>query len=417
MHITILALGSHGDVFPFSVLGGGLVAAGYRVRLVTFENFRTLAEKQGLDFHSVRGDAQALMAGPGGGTLVDSGNNVFQGLRGILASFGDLSAEYVRSLTALLDFETDLVINQLPVFGDDICEKLGVPYFNAQVIPLNRTREFPIPLLPQLRLGAGYNRLSYRLAEQLGWQPFRKVINRWRVDTLGLFPKAFGGNFSLRSSEIPILAGFSSQVVPHPADWPPHIQVTGYWFPADDLTYSPPANLARYLDAGPPPILIGFGSMPIRNPETVIRTVAAALQRVDCRGIFADGWGDIQDEDLPDSILKIGYVPYNWLLPQMAGAVIHGGSGSTGAVLRAGIPTLVTPFVMDQFYWGRRIFELGVGPRPIPFKHLAVAPLATAFDQILHADKLRQTAAAIRTGIRAENGIRTAIEIIEKRLK
>jgi UDP:flavonoid glycosyltransferase YjiC (YdhE family) len=184
MHITILALGSHGDVLPFAVLGQGLREAGHEVRMVTYEGFRELVASRGLELFPVRGDAQDLMGGGAGLALAESGTNILRGLKAMLGSFGALSQEYMRGFSDPTLGETDLVINQLPVFGDDLCEKLGRAFFNASVIPLARTRAFPIPLLPQWKLGPGYNWLSYRLAEQLAWQPFRKVINRWRQDVL-----------------------------------------------------------------------------------------------------------------------------------------------------------------------------------------------------------------------------------------
>ena len=413
MHITILALGSHGDVLPFAVLGKGLRDAGHQVRIATFESFRSMVETRGLELFPVSGDAQALMEGPGGLTLAESGANVIKGLKGMLASFGALADEYLRAFSDQTLWETDLVINQLPVFGDDLCEKLGVPAFNASVIPLVRTRAFPIPLMPQWDLGPVYNTLSYRLAEQFAWQPFRKAINRWRRDVLGLRPKPFFGDFKRRDAHIPVLAGFSPVVVPRPKDWGEHIHVTGYWFPEADSSWQPSDGLLHFLEAGPPPIFIGFGSMPIRDPERVTRLVLAALRRTGQRGVLSSGWGLAADQSLPETVFQVGYTPYSWLLPRVAGAVIHGGSGSTGMALRAGIPTLVVPFVMDQFFWGKRVAELGVGPPPIPFKHLDEEKLAAAFDTMINDAEMQRRAMSLGVQIRAEDGVARAIEIIK----
>jgi len=413
MHITILALGSHGDVLPFAVLGKGLREAGYQVQLATFESFRSMVESRGLELFPIFGDAQALMGSSGGLVLAESGANIIKGLKGMLASFGALTDEYLRAFSDQTLWETDLVINQLPIFGDDLCEKLDVPTFNASVIPLARTREFPIPLLPQWSLGPAYNALSYRLAEQLAWQPFRKAINRWRRNVLRLRPKSFWGDFEKSDAQIPILAGFSPVVVPQPEDWGKHIQMTGYWFPEDDLSWQPSEELVRFLEAGPPPIFIGFGSMPIRDPEQVTRVILSALRKTGQRGILSSGWGLESNQVLPETVFQVGYTPYSWLFPRVAGAVIHGGSGSTGMALRTGIPTLVVPFVMDQFFWGRRVTTLGAGPQPIPFKQLEEDKLSAAFEKMISDVEMQRRAAEVGEKIRAEDGVAYAVEIIK----
>jgi UDP:flavonoid glycosyltransferase YjiC (YdhE family) len=115
---------------------------------------------------------------------------------------------------------------------------------------------------------------------------------------------------------------------------------------------------------------------------------------------------------LPDYALAVDYAPYGWLFPRMAAVVHHGGSGTTGWGLRAGVPSLVVPFLFDQFYWGRRIATLGVGPEPIPFKKLTAGRLATAIRTAVDDDGLRRCAAALGAKIAAEHGLSTAVELI-----
>ena len=154
--------------------------------------------------------------------------------------------------------------------------------------------------------------------------------------------------------------------------------------------------------------------MPIRDPRKTTRIIIDALQRSGRRGILSGGWGGLGEQDLPETILKIGYVPYTWLLPRMAGSIIHGGSGSTASALRAGKPTLVTPFLMDQFFWGNRVYELGLGPRPIPFKRLAAENLASATDEMVNDAGMHQRAAELGAKIQAEDGVARAVEIIRQ---
>jgi UDP:flavonoid glycosyltransferase YjiC (YdhE family) len=111
--------------------------------------------------------------------------------------------------------------------------------------------------------------------------------------------------------------------------------------------------------------------------------------------------------------LKIGYVPYGWLIPQMAALVHHGGAGTTALALRAGIPMTIVPFTFDQFYWGKRIQDLGVGPPAIPFRQLRADRLAEAISKSVLDQRMKRGAGDLGIKIQAEDSIRAAIDVIE----
>jgi UDP:flavonoid glycosyltransferase YjiC (YdhE family) len=403
MHITILALGSRGDIQPCATLGNGLKAAGHQVRFITFENFATLVAENGLDFHPIQGDAQALVANAGADMLA------------LIRSFSSLAKDYARDLSAPYLSETDLIINQLPggMYGFDLAEKFGVPMILAAVIPLARTQAFPFMGFPRLPL-PGYNKATYYLGEQIVWQVYRAVINRWRKQTLKLPPLPLTGYFGqLGTRQIPILNGFSQYVVQRPADWGEDIHVTGYWFP-EDKRWQPPADLQAFIEAGSSPVFIGFGSMPIKNPQQSTQIILKALKQSGQRGILATGWGKLGNQALPDDVFKIDYAPYSWLFPRMAMVIHHGGSGTTAIGLRSGIPSCVVSFLFDQFYWGERIAELGAGPKPIRHKKLTVERLEEAIRLGISNSQIRLKAAELSQKIRAENGIENAVRVIEQ---
>jgi UDP:flavonoid glycosyltransferase YjiC (YdhE family) len=416
MRVTILALGSRGDVQPYVALGQGLRSAGHQVRFATFENFEGLVRTHGMAFHPVRGNAEAIIASEAGQALAESGQNIARNFVYSMRSFGALAESYMRDLSADTLWQADVIVNQFPasLFGYDAAQKWRVPHVAAAVMPLTRTGAFPLLFFPpQFASLPGYNRLTYRMAEQMGWQPFRRAINRWRQGELGLPKTPFWGHFRQMARErMPVLNGFSAHVVPRPPDWGEHVHVTGYWF-LDDQAWQPPPALSDFLDAGPPPVFVGFGSMPIRDRERVTTVVQQALQRSGQRGVLSAGWGGIAQRALPADLFQIDYVPYAWLFPRMAAVVHHGGSGTTAAGLRAGVPSLVVPFLMDQFYWGRRVFELGVGPQPIPFKQLSVDRLAAAITVAVGDEPMRRRAATLGARIRAEDGVARAVEIVE----
>lgn len=401
MHITILALGSRGDIQPYAALGQGLKTSGHQVRFITFESFASLVAAHDLDFHPIQGDAQALVTNAGANMLA------------LMRSFSALAQGYARDLSTSYLGDTDLIINQLPIglYGFDLAEKYSVPMALAAVIPLTPTKTFPLVGLPQLSL-PGYNKLTYYLAQQMTWQMFRGVINRWRREVLGLRPQTWRGYLhQLGTAPIPVLNGFSQHVVPRPADWGEFVHVTGYWFP-EDKTWQPPDDLLAFLETGPPPVFIGFGSMPINNPTKTTKIILEAIKQSGQRAILHMGWGGLGQQDLPDSVFKITYAPYSWLFPRMAMVIHHGGSGTTAFGLRAGVPSCVVPFLFDQFYWGERIAALGVGPAPIPHKQLSVIRLSEAIQHGVNDASMRQKARVLGQKLQAENGLEQAVSLI-----
>jgi UDP:flavonoid glycosyltransferase YjiC (YdhE family) len=419
MNITMLALGSYGDVLPVVTLGKGLKVAGHEVRFATFENFEKMVTQHGLDFHPIRGDSQAILNAGSGRALTESGQNIIRAWWAAMRSFGVLAEGIAHDLTPLLSGETDIIINQMPagLYGYDLAEKMGVPMIMAAVMPINRTRHFPMLAFPPL-LGhiPGFNVISYRILEQLVWQWFRPAINRWRKDTLGLPKQSFEGFFGeAGTSRIPILNGFSPQVVPRSPDWSEAVHVTGYWFPEEE-NWRPPDDLLAFIERGSPPVFIGFGSMSVRDPEGTTAVILEALKQSGLRAILHAGWAGIGNDELPDDIFKIDYAPYGWLFPQMAAVVHHGGSGTTAFGLRAGVPAVIVPFLFDQFYWGRRVFTLDVGPKAIPFRKLSAARLAEALTIAVSDPLMRERSAVLGEKIRAEDGLNKAVAIISRHL-
>lgn len=407
MHITILALGSTGDILPYTALGRGLKESGHQIRFITFEGFGLDVKKLELDFHSIPGDPRSLIA--------QGGSNILTMAR----SFGSLAQEYTRVLSEPHLRETDLLINQLPggIFGHDLADSSGIPMILAAVIPLARTDAFPLMGFPQIPM-PGYNRSTYTIGEGVVWLMFRKVINRWRIQELGLSGisrmEYFGSG---GTGGCPILNGFSPKVVERPADWGENIHITGYWFP-DDPDWQPPSALVNFIERGQPPIFIGFGSMPVKNPTQTTKTILRALKLTNQRAILHAGWSGLGDQGLPDNIFKIDYAPYSWLFPKMALVIHHGGSGTTAFGLRAGVPSCAIPILgFDQVYWGNRIADLGAGPSPVPIRYLTVEKLSKVIRQATSNPAFRQKAASLGERIRRENGIENAVGIINQLLK
>ena len=300
--------------------------------------------------------------------------------------------------------------------GPHLAEKFSVPAMLVLPAPmLVPTGAFPLLGLPHLDHGPRFNRATYRLVTW-SYRLYGRMLNRFRREELGLGPLPRSANVLSRADgrPVPVLHGYSPQVVPRPADWPPDAHVTGYWFLASADPWRPPAELAAFLAAGTPPVYVGFGSMAGRRPCRLARIVVEALRKTGHRGILATGWGGLESMHRPRTILKIRQAPHDWLFPRTAGVVHHGGAGTTAAGLRAGRPTLICPFIADQPFWGHRIHSLGLGPEPIPQRKLSAQALARSLRTLTGSDVIRDKAAAMGRRIRKENGIARAVEIIEK---
>ena len=415
MDVTIIALGSRGDVLPYAALGRALREAGHRVCFATFASFEPLVAEQGLRFHPIRGDAQAIMLGSGGQALAESGQSVVRMMAGVMRSFGALARDYARDLSALASQPADLIVNQLPggLYGYDLAEKLGVPMVAAAVMPLVPTRAQPMLAFPRWPSTLpGYCMLTHRLAYQLVWQAFRPTINRWRREALGLQKMPRSGIFCQTRESIPVLNGFSARVVPRPPDWGSQVHISGYWFP-EDREWQPPDDLRRFLDDGPPPVFAGFGSMPLRDAERVTGLVLEALRQSGQRAIVHAGWGGVGGRALPEWAFGLIYAPYGWLFPRMAALIHHGGSGTTAFGLRAGVPAVVVPFLFDQFYWGRRSSSWAWDRRPCLLARCRLGRLADAIRAATADSGMRERAQRLGAEIRGEDGLGTAVRVLE----
>jgi len=417
MKIGIIAVGSQGDVQPYAALGAGLARHGHRVTLISHENFRPLAASCGLDFAPVAGNPMEIVQGAEGQSWLASSNRSVSFLLRLSRLARGIIDRLARDALAG-SRGSDLIIYSLPlsISGYTVAESLGVPGIPAALYPLHATASFPSIMMPNFPLRAPLvNRASAALVAKIFWSVIRPLQRRWRELELELPPLSRRSPFaSFLGNGTPFLYGYSPSVIPRPADWKEILAVCGYWFLDRQEGWKPPTGLLEFIEAGPPPLYIGFGSMASGDPKATARVVLEALARSGQRALLAAGWGGLHAEDLPDTIFPVGFVPHGWLFPRMAGVVHHGGAGTTATALRAGVPQAVVPFFADQFFWGRRIAELGLGPQPIAKRRLSVEPLAEAMRFLVTDRETARRCAAMAAAIAGEDGIGTAVSVVER---
>jgi sterol 3beta-glucosyltransferase len=412
MHIMILTAGSRGDVQPFVALGVGLQQAGHSVTLCTSSRFQAMITEYGLTYGPMDDQLLMLSETPEGRAALESGGSALK----LIKKVRPLLRRMLDDTWNAASGAQAIVYHPKALAGYHIAEKLRIPGFLSLPLPLfTPTGAFPIPLLSGARLGTWLNRQSYKI-NALMTVPFAGIINDWRKQVLNLPPRRRLASELIRADgkPVPVLYPYSTQIVPRPHDWPATTIATGYWFLDQPQAWQPPQELVEFLTAGPAPVYIGFGSMAGRDPQQLTRTVLAGIVQSGQRAVIATGWGGLVAADLPEQVFAIDAAPHDWLFPRCTAVVHHGGAGTTAAGLRAGKPALLCPFFGDQPFWGRRIHQLGIGPRPIPQKRLTAPALATALQTIATDSAMRQRAAELGAAIRAEDGVTRAVEFIDR---
>lgn len=420
MRILLLALGTRGDIQPFIALGKRLRSAGYDVAVCASSSFAPWIREHGLEYAYMNNDIIDLVNSDAGRRAMEGTGGVADIPKRMIESARQFKPIFRRALAEQWEAAQGaqvIIYNPNAVGGYHIAEALGILGIMTDAIPTwVPTSAFPHIVAPDLKLGGWYNRLTHRLIGVTPRLLFGSVVSQWRKETLKLPPRPLFASELVRADgqPVPALLSFSPRVVAPPPDWPESVRVTGYWFLDEGQNWQAPPSLLEFLDAGPPPVFIGFGSMAGRNPAKTARVVLDALARSGQRGLIVTGWGGLSVPDPPPGVYVTEFVPYDWLLPRVAAVVHHGGAGTTSAGLRAGKPTVICPFVADQPFWGRRMAELGVGPTPIPQRKLTADNLAKAMREAVTDAEMRRRAAELGENIQAEDGLGNAMAFIEE---
>jgi len=419
MRITIPTTGSRGDVQPYVALGLGLQAAGHKVRLATHADFEDFVRSYGLDFHALEADARALQASQAGDRMLDAGRNPIVFIR----EFVRLREPVIRGIMrecyeACRDADAVVFTTTTSLLGHTVAEKLGVPFYGSSLQPTGLSRchaSFLMPQAPEWLPGRGlYHLFTHIFVGMTLWQMWRPTFNAARKEVLGLPPLPVMGP-GRDYLEPPLgLEGYSPLVVPRPHDWAAGRQLTGYWFLDPPPGWEPPPDLVDFLDAGSPPVYVGFGSNHHRDPAAVTELVVTALKAAGVRGVLLTGWNGMAPVAPSDQFFPVDSVPHAWLFPRTAAVVHHGGAGSTAAGLRAGVPSVVVPFTSDQPFWGHRVRRLGAGPAPVPRKQLTAGRLEHAVRQAVSDEAMRGRAAEVGRLMRAEDGVGRAVALFQR---
>lgn len=398
MRLLALTYGTEGDTRPLVMLCHGLQAAGHEVLLLAERGTLDTARELGVPHAALEGDIHDEVV-----ALVSRGNARLAASRGLARMAQRHVPGWVRQADAAAAGCDAVLTGGLAAFvGLTVAEHHRLPVIGTGMIPLTPTAGFPSPFLPRLRLPGMLNRLSYTLVNQAVWGTFRRPINAARR-ALGM-P---GGALPWR--DLPMLYGISPSLLPPPPDWPDNHRICGQWR-APERGWQPPPDLQAFLDAGPAPVYLGFGSMTGFDRDQVLPALLAAL--APRRVLLFPGWAGLPSAPLPPNVFVLGPTPHEALFPRCALIIHHGGSGTTHSACRAGVPSLVMPFAADQFFWADRLQQLGVAPAALSPTRLDAGTLQRAIAVAEHADT-RARAAALGQAMTAEDGVRAGVAAIE----
>lgn len=406
--VVIATLGTHGDVRPIIALALGLQRRGYPVRVLTSSNFETFIRANGLEFFPLSGDLQQLLKDHPDVAEMRGAPGILR--KKLLEWARDWPAQ---SSAACADAGLILGVGSASLLVHSLGEAYGVPVAFAQLQPLTESRHLPLMLLPNLRLPGRVSVALHRTMRFMCWQLMRPAVNGIVRPALGLpgYPWSGPDRSALR-----VIYGYSAHVCPRPPDWPESAQVCGFWqLPRSQ--WQPPAALQAFLQAGPPPLYFGFGSMTSSAVAQLTATVKAAVRLTGQRALLASGWGglgagDAAAADDAERFFHLEQEPHDWLFPRVSVAVHHGGAGTSGAALAAGIPSVVLPFGYDQSFWAYCLAQRGVAPPGLARAGLQPETLAAAIQQA-SKPAMRAAAQALGQRIRAEHGVRNAVDQLE----
>ena len=412
--ILLFAVGTLGDLLPVIALGRRLRARGHAVTVTTHGSYRERIEAAGLHF------AEHAAADPRKQMQAVQQQKSTRGLRGLRERLRLHLAPISPPNRAPLDHLVGLARSHdvlLSGYGlmRHAAEGVGIPFAQLALYPIHPTREYPHQLSRCRRsLGGALNRLTYWLVGQHFWRRERGWVNDWRA-SLGLAPLDWRGRPPTGAGpEIPFFYGFSPTVLPAPKDWPTAARITGFWFTEADPEWRPSDALQKFLAAGEPPGVLGFGSLVDRQSDQLLTIARAAARGCGRRLLVLSGWMPEMAGLSGSDFHQEEFVPLAWLLPRAALFIHHGGAGTLAEVLRAGTPSVTIPSSGEQRFWSWRLNAIGAAPPPLPRDQLTTERLTQALAEALNSPTMSARRPALAREITAEDGLEQAARRIDE---
>jgi sterol 3beta-glucosyltransferase len=403
VRIALVTFGSRGDVTPLFALGSRLRSLGHTVRLVTHREFEPLAAREGLEFRGVAGSYSAYLTTPAGRRALGIPTNSPRGLRALFAPLRE-SAEAIYADTWEATADVDAIASSaLAAHVAGLVASLrDLPFAMCPVVPAIRSRHLPHAGMPPLPLGQAYNRLSHSIGHWLTATGGADVQARWVREA-----RRLAGARAFHPLRAITLVPVSPTVVPRPLDWPDTAHVTGFWLLPNRAAGDVPERVRAFVESGPPPLCLGFGSMPDDDPDSLRAIVRESLRRLSARAVVVAGSGGalFGFEASDTNVCEVPSVDYGWLFPRVKAVIHQGGIGTASYCLRAGVPQVTVPYCLDHAFWAWRFRRIGVAPPAVNRHRLTADNLTAAVRRVLDEPGFAETSRALAPAIESEDGV------------
>ncbi len=417
--ITILTIGTSGDVNPFIALGHELKNEGFEVTIATNDEFKSLIESYGLAFSTVVGDVRSSMQADKVKKSIEGGGQSKEFFDSLME---EAEPHFEKTLLQFKDAcsHADVVISSALTlhFAHFLTDYFDIPLVFCSVNPAGPTSEFhhvlaDPPKGPKL-MHSAYNKTTHKILTEVVWKYVKPKIERsWNKHMPPMkFPKSDPLAKAFEKKLPLILMAYSPTLLPKPKDWSILQHVTGYWNLPVSEAYIPPKEIVDFIEAGDTPIYVGFGSMNNPTDKMLSESIIPAIKTLKQRAIVMDDGTDLSAYRDDKDILIIKYADFNWLFPKMKAIIHHGGVGTTGIGIQAGAPTLIVSFIPDQRFWGWRLAQMGAMPNPIPKKTLNSAVFLERLTDLINNIEYKNKTQDLSLSMQKENGTATAVDLI-----
>jgi vancomycin aglycone glucosyltransferase len=410
MKVLLAPLGSRGDVQPQLVLGEELLRRGHAVTLAAPPDFQSMAAGYGIRF---------LPIGEPIGPLIRRNSDMTErnpavALPGQLKLVQKYIEQQARDLLAT-EHDADIVVGAgLSLAGKMVADRLGVPHvFCHYSLSVMRSRHYPPAVIPVFGLPRLGNEVLWRITGALFDATLGRTVNRVRRGA-GLTPHRKSW-LEIHATEV-ILAQ-DAVLGELPADVPGRNVHVAALVPRPEAARPLSDLLERFLRGagdGPsgaaPVVYLGFGSMPSIDRARIRQIAVELFEQHGARVILFSSHAEEDGVELPPGVFACSDTDHTTLFPRVDLIVHHGGAGTTASALRSGVPQLIVPHIVDQFFHGRRIAELGIGPAPVPKAKLSAAVIATALKNRFNYWAKAQS---VRAAVKADGGAKQAVDHLE----
>jgi len=400
MKIVLSSRGSRGDIYPVIEIAAALKEKGHKIAIAVPETFEEYAGKRGLDPFLYRENSDKVMKDFGHGV-----NSSKQGFNFIASS---VHQQYDFMMKETEDADV-LFASVSEMAAPTIAEYRKIPFYRIAYAPMLPGTQ-PPPLIPFQNLPKKLNVVTWGVFQFLSKLVIKKLLDDKRK-RLGLKPVNDSNKYFTDKSHT-VLA-INKKIAPPCETWERKYKFSysGYCFGKTNEQLS--NELVKFIENGDAPVYIGFGSVHIKNPERFTNLVIEASQKAGKRIVLSRGWTGLGNKHYPDNIFVTDDTNHAALFPKMAGVIHHGGSGTTHMAAKAGVPQFIMPEMIDQFYWGNRVYQLGLGPKPVSSKKMKVDGMAKALERISNGE-FREKTVSLSEEIKKEDGVADIVELITK---